>query len=118
LRVVRHDLLGYLTDDLDESWEHRTAAVQAATESGHIPGIAQVLVGIADLALRTGQDEQAARLLAASAAVRGLPDLSNPDLTRIEQETRSRLGEKLFTEATEEGQQASWTELVAVTLAS
>ncbi|TDW23948.1 putative ATPase [Kribbella kalugense] len=118
LRMIRHDLLGYLTDDLDESWEHRTAAVQAATESGHIPGIAQVLVGIADLALRTGQDEQAARLLAASAAVRGLPDLSNPDLTRIEQETRSRLGEKLFTEATEEGQQASWTELVAVTLAS
>jgi hypothetical protein len=118
LRTVRHDLLGYLAEDLDECWEHRTAAIQAATESGHLPGIAQVLVGIADLALRTDQDDQAARLLGASAAVRGLPDLSNPDLTRIEQETRSRLGETRFTEATEEGRQADWSELVRVTLAS
>ena len=118
LRMIRHDVLGYLAEDLDESWEHRTAAVQAATETGHIPGIAQVLVGIADLALRTDQDEQAARLLAASAVVAGLPDLSNPDLTRIEQETRSRLGDTRFTEATEEGRQADWSELVRVTLAS
>ncbi|MFD3399808.1 BTAD domain-containing putative transcriptional regulator [Kribbella sp. NPDC058693] len=118
LRTIRHDVLGYLAEDLDESWEHRTAAVQAATETGHIPSIAQVLVGIADLALRTGQDEQAARLLAASAVVGGLPDLSNPDLTRIEQETRSRLGDTRFTEATEEGRQADWSELVRVTLAS
>ncbi|MER7244923.1 BTAD domain-containing putative transcriptional regulator [Kribbella sp. NPDC000426] len=118
LRAVRHDILGYLAEDLDESWEHRTAAVQAATETGHVPSIAQVLVGIADLALRTGQDEQAARLLAASAVVGGLPDLSNPDLTRIEQETRSRLGDTRFTEATDEGRQADWSELVRVTLAS
>ncbi|MEV4261368.1 BTAD domain-containing putative transcriptional regulator [Kribbella sp. NPDC049584] len=118
LRTMRHDLLGYLAEDLDESWEHRTAAIQAATENGYIPGIAKALVGIADLALRTDQDEQAARLLAASAVVGGLPDLSNPDLTRIEQETRSRLGDTRFTEATEEGRQADWSELVRVTLAS
>ncbi|MBB5979596.1 BTAD domain-containing putative transcriptional regulator [Kribbella solani] len=118
LRAMRFDLLGYLTDDVDESWEHRSAAVQAVNESPHPPGIAQVLVGVADLAVRTEQYEQAARLLAASATIRGLPDRSNPDLTRIEAETRRRLGDPKFTEATEEGRQADWHDLVAVTLAS
>ncbi|GAA1598815.1 hypothetical protein GCM10009789_61020 [Kribbella sancticallisti] len=77
-----------------------------------------MLVGIADLALRNEQYEQAARLLAASAGVRGLPDRSQPDVTRIEDEARRRLGDTRFTEATQEGAQASWRELVAVTLAS
>ncbi|TQJ12458.1 BTAD domain-containing putative transcriptional regulator [Kribbella jejuensis] len=118
LRAMIEDQLGYLTTDLDEAWQHRSASFQAAAEGGHVPGIAQMLVGIADLALRTDQDEQAARLLAASAAVRGLPDRSNPDVARGEQETRRRLGDTKFTEATEEGRQASWRELVEVTLAS
>jgi hypothetical protein len=118
LRLTIEDLLGYLATDRDEVWQHRSAAVQAAIESGHIPGIAQVLVGIADLALRTGQDEQAARLLAASAAVRGLPDRSNLDVARIEQETRRRLGAERFTEATDAGRNADWRDLVEVTLAS
>ncbi|WP_040782696.1 BTAD domain-containing putative transcriptional regulator [Nocardia pneumoniae] len=116
-RVMKHDLLGYLAEDLDEAREHRVAEVQAVSEAGHAPLIAQVLVGIADLALREHQYEQAARLLAASAAVRGLPDRSQPDVARIEQAARSRLGDTRFTEATQEGAQASWQELVAVTLA-
>jgi predicted ATPase/DNA-binding SARP family transcriptional activator len=118
LRMTIEDLRGYLAVDLDEAWQHRSAAFQAATEGGHVPGIAQVLVGIADLALRTDRDEQAARLLAASTAVLGLPDRSNPDVTRLEQETRRRLGDAKFTEATDEGRQASWRELAEVTLAS
>ncbi|HEY3560689.1 MAG TPA: BTAD domain-containing putative transcriptional regulator [Kribbella sp.] len=118
LRAMIEDMLGYLAVDPDEVWQHRSAAFQAATEGGHVPGIAQVLIGIADLALRTGQDDQAARLLAASAAVRGLPDRSNPDVARLETATRRRLGDEKFTEATEEGRQASWRELVEVTLAS
>ncbi|WP_134000362.1 BTAD domain-containing putative transcriptional regulator [Kribbella sp. VKM Ac-2566] len=118
LRVTIQDMLGYLAADLDQAWQHRSAAFQAASESGHAPGIAQMLIGIADLALRTDQDEHAARLLAASAVVRGLPDRSNPDVAKVEQETRRRLGDAKFTEATEEGRQASWRELVEVTLAS
>jgi hypothetical protein len=118
IRAMRHDLLGYLAADLGEAREHRVAAYAAASESGHALAIAQVLVGIADLALREEQYEQAARLLAASARVRGLPDRSHPDVGRIEQAARSRLGEPKFTEATEEGARASWRELVAVTLAS
>ncbi len=117
IRAVTHDLLGYLTDDLSEARTHRAAACQAATEAGHAPLIAQVIVGVADLALRRDQYEQAARLLAASAGVRGLPDRSHPDMARIEQAARRRLGEERFAAATQEGAQASWPELVETTLA-
>ncbi|MGH3402686.1 MAG: AfsR/SARP family transcriptional regulator, partial [Streptosporangiaceae bacterium] len=75
-RAMTHDLLGYLADGLDEARDHRVVAFQAATEAGHPSLIAHVLVGVADLALRRGQFEQAARLLAASASLRGLPDRS------------------------------------------
>jgi tetratricopeptide (TPR) repeat protein len=117
IRAVTHDLLGYLAADLGEARTHRAAACQAATEAGYAPLIAQVLVGVADLALRCGQYEQAARLLAASAGVRGLPDRSHPDVARIEQIARHRLGEARFAEATQEGAQASWRELAEATLA-
>ncbi|WP_406281392.1 winged helix-turn-helix domain-containing protein [Nocardia sp. NBC_00881] len=118
VRAPIQDLLGYLAEDLDEARAHRIAAFRAASEAGNTPLIAQVLVGIADLALREQQYEQAARLLAASTGMRGLSDRSHPDVARIEQATRSRLGDSRFTEATGEGAQASWRELVAVTLAS
>jgi predicted ATPase/DNA-binding SARP family transcriptional activator len=118
IRAVTHDLLGYLADDLIQARTHRAAACQAAAEAGYPPLIAKVLVGVADLALRSGQDEQAARLLAASAGVRGLPDRSHPDEARIEQAARSRLGDARFAEAAREGTQTSWSELVEVTLAS
>ncbi|NES37414.1 AfsR/SARP family transcriptional regulator [Micromonospora sp. PPF5-17] len=118
MRAVAQDLLGYLAEDVDEARKHRAAAFQAVSESGHVLAIARLLVGMADLALRQQRYEQAARLLAASAAMRGLPDRSQPDVVRIEQDARRRLGDTRFTEATQEGAQASWTELVAVTLAS
>jgi predicted ATPase/DNA-binding SARP family transcriptional activator len=118
IRAANHDLLGYLADDLGEARAHRAAASAAAAEAGHAHLIAQVLVGVADLALRRDQYEQAARLLGASVGVRGLPDRSNPDVDRIEQATRRRLGDTRFTEAAREGTQTNWSALVAVTLAS
>lgn len=118
VRAATQDLLGYLADDLSEARKHHAAACQAASEAGHAPLIAQVLVGVADLALRQDQYEQAARLLAASAAVRGLPDRSHPDAARIEQAARRRLGDTRFAEATRDGTQTSWRQLVTVTLAS
>jgi hypothetical protein len=87
IRAVTPDLLGYLADDLREARTHRVAAWQAASEAGHAPLIAKTLVGVADLAVRLDQYEQAARLLAASTGVRGLPDRSHPDAARIERET-------------------------------
>ncbi|HEV3286786.1 MAG TPA: hypothetical protein VG011_08535, partial [Steroidobacteraceae bacterium] len=118
IRAVTHDLLGYLADDLSEARAHRAAACRAATEARHAPLIAKVLVGVADLALRRDQYEQAARLLAASAGVCGLPDRSHPDVTRIERIARHRLGDARFAEAAREGTQTSWSQLVAVTLAT
>jgi predicted ATPase/DNA-binding SARP family transcriptional activator len=117
IRAATHDLLGYLADDLAEAGAHRAAACQAATEAGHAPQLAQVLVGVADLAMRRDQYEQAARLLAASVGVRGLPDRSNPDAARIEQAARRRLGDAKLAEAAGEGARASWPELVDATLA-
>ncbi|MEV4543218.1 BTAD domain-containing putative transcriptional regulator [Micromonospora echinaurantiaca] len=117
VRAVTHDLLGYLADDLDEARKHHAAACQAAAEMGHGLVIARIIVGVADLALRRGQYDQAARLLAASTEVRGLPDLSHPDLARIERAARSRLGDAGFAEAAREGTRTSWSQLVEVTLA-
>ena len=118
LRAEIHNLLGYLADDLRESRTHRVAAWQAASEAGAPIMIAQILVGVADLAVRLDQYEQAARLLAASVGVRGLPDRSHPDAARIERDARRHLGEARFAEVTQEGTQTSWSELVEVTLAS
>ena len=117
IRADLHDALGYVTDDLDQARAHRVAAWQAASETGLVPLIAQVIVGVADLAVRLGQYEQAARLLAASVAVRGLPDRSHPDAARIEQAAQRHLGEARFAEVTREGMQASWSDLVEVMLA-
>jgi predicted ATPase/DNA-binding SARP family transcriptional activator len=116
-RAITSDLLGYLADDLGQARAYRAAACQAAAESGYVPLIAKVIVGLADLALRRGQDEQAARLLAASASVRGLPDRSQPDIPRIEREARRHLGDARFAEVTREGARAAWRELAEATLA-
>ena len=111
-------MLGYLAYDLREARTHRVAAWQAASEAGHPLLIAQIIVGVADLAGRLGQYEQAARLLAASVGVRGLPDRSHPDAARIELDARGHLGDTRFAEVTQEGTQTSWSQLVEVTLAS
>jgi predicted ATPase/DNA-binding SARP family transcriptional activator len=112
IRAMTRDLLGYLADDLGEAREHRAAALRAAMEAGHPLSIAQVLVGLADLALREGQDAQAVRLLAASAGLRGLQDCSHPDVARIERAARDRLGGEGFAEAVREGAETAWSELV------
>jgi predicted ATPase/DNA-binding SARP family transcriptional activator len=118
IRVVTHDLLGYLAEDPGEALAHRAAAWEAAVAAGHAPTIATALVGVADLALRRGEYEQAVRLLAASTAARGLRDYSQPDMARIEQAARSRLGDARFAEAAREGTRVSWSQLAEVTLAS
>jgi hypothetical protein len=100
VRADVHDLLGYLADDLGAARTHRVAAWQAASEAGIAPLIAKVIVGVADLAVRLGRYEQAARLLAASVGLRGQPDRSSPDAARIEQAARRHLGEARFAEVT------------------
>ncbi len=118
IRGLTQSLLGYLAEDLGEARRYHASACEAAAEAGHATLISSVLIGVADLALRRDQYEQAARLLAAGTGIRGLPDRSQPDLARIEQTVRRRLGEERFAEAAREGTRTEWGQLVAVTLAS
>ncbi|AYF72968.1 helix-turn-helix domain-containing protein [Nocardia yunnanensis] len=112
-----HDLLGYLAPDTEQSRAHRRAELDSVSDRAAAPLLARVLVGLADLAAREGRDAHAVRLLAASAVVRGMPDRSQPDVERIERETRSRLGEASFTEATRVGAESNWRELAEATFA-
>lgn len=116
-RARTMDLYGYLAEDLEQARAHRSEAFRAAVETTYPPLIAEALIGIADLALRQGQHEQAARLLAASDGVRGTPDRSLPDVSRIAADTRDHLGETVFAEATRAGQRRDWRELAEITLA-
>ncbi|MGW6282328.1 BTAD domain-containing putative transcriptional regulator [Kribbella sp. NPDC055071] len=118
IRAAAHSLRGYFADDLDEARKHRVAAFDAATEAGHPALIAQTIVGVAHLAMRRKEYERAAQLLAASNTVRGLPDLSQPAIHRIEDAARRHLGETHFTEALHTGSQADWQQLVAAALAA
>ncbi|MFB9682099.1 BTAD domain-containing putative transcriptional regulator [Streptosporangium vulgare] len=118
VRAKALDLYGYLAEDLDQARSYRTEAFRTAVKYTYPPLIAEVLIGLADLALRRGQYEQAARLLGASDEVRGTPDRSQPDASRIAAETRSRLGEAAFAEETRAGRRQDWRELAEITLAS
>jgi predicted ATPase len=92
----------YLEDDPEVARTHHAEALDLALASRHAPTIALVVVGIADLALRQGKPDDAARLLAASVAVRGGPDLSNPDAIRVERAARAALGDE-FADAAQRG---------------
>ncbi|HEX8870771.1 MAG TPA: BTAD domain-containing putative transcriptional regulator [Lentzea sp.] len=117
IRAATDVLLGYLTEDLGKAGEVLAGACRSAADVGHAPTVAQVLVAVADLALRLDQPEQAAQLLAASNTVRGLPDRSLPDVDRIERAARDRLGDEAFDKAARTGAESSWNELVEATLA-
>ncbi|WP_345676699.1 BTAD domain-containing putative transcriptional regulator [Yinghuangia aomiensis] len=117
VRALTHHLLGYLAPDAATARAEHAVAYRAATSAGHPTFIAQILVGIADVALRDDDPAQAARLLAAATGLRGLPDSSHPDVRRIEREARSRLGDAEFAEAAREGADADWSQLAEVTLA-
>ncbi|MGW2156691.1 AfsR/SARP family transcriptional regulator, partial [Nonomuraea sp. NPDC001699] len=116
VRAKIMDLYGYLTDDVEQARAHRRQAFEAAMENMYPPTIAESLVGIADVALREGRYEQAARLIAASDAVRGTPDRSLPDAARIAEEARGHLGETAFAEATLDGRRRDLRELAEITL--
>ncbi len=94
--VVVLDSLGYLDaadGELAAARAHRAQALELAVACGHAPTLAQVLVGVADQAVRLDRPREAARLLAAALAVRGGPDHSRPDAARVEDAVRAALGD-------------------------
>ncbi|MGW6983183.1 BTAD domain-containing putative transcriptional regulator [Streptomyces sp. NPDC054932] len=124
--VVVLDSLGHLDaadGELAAARAHRTEALELAAAAGHAPTLAQVLVGVADQAVRLERPQEAARLLGAAVAVRGGPDHSRADAARVEGAARAALGEayeEYFTEAARAGDgvvgPAAVRELARVTL--
>ncbi|UBU08580.1 BTAD domain-containing putative transcriptional regulator [Nonomuraea gerenzanensis] len=112
------NLYGYLTEDLEESRGRRAEAFRVVVPQAYPPLVAEVLVGVADVAMREGEYEQAVRLLGASDGVRGAVDRSLPDAARIAADALERLGESGFAEAMRDGQKRDWRELAEVTLGS
>jgi predicted ATPase/DNA-binding SARP family transcriptional activator len=97
---------GYLAaeaGDLDAACAHHAAALEAALKSVDSPIIAQVLVGVADLAVRDGDAPRAAALLGAGEAIRGARDLSQVDEVRVTEAARAVLGDGGFAEAYRSG---------------
>ncbi len=110
------NLSGYLAEDVDQARADRAEALRAAAKTMYPPLIAEVLIGVADLALRQGRFEQAVRLLAVSDDVRGTPDRAQPDASGIAAEARDRLGEAAFAEAARAGGRHDWQELAEAAL--
>jgi hypothetical protein len=86
--------------DLDTAAARRTEALAIAETGGDFGLLGQVLVGIADQAVRGGRPYEATRLLAAAEGVGGGPDRSRPDGARVEAAVRAAIGETKFAAAT------------------
>jgi tetratricopeptide (TPR) repeat protein len=106
--------LGYVAagqGDLAEARTHHTEALAHGRAATDAPVIAQVLVGLADLALRSAQPRHAAWLLGASLGVRGVPDLTVVDEARIEAAARAALGDPGYEEEYRRGRSVTMSTL-------
>ena len=100
-RAMILDSFAYLDaadGDLDSAGARREEALAIALGSRDDRLVSQVLVGVADQAVRRGSPALAARLLAASEGISG-PDLSRPDSAEVEATSRTALGEPQFADA-------------------
>ena len=69
--------------DLARAGDRRAEALAIALGGGDLALVSQILVGVADQAVRRGYPHEAARLLAAAEGVGGGPDRSRPDEPRV-----------------------------------
>jgi predicted ATPase/DNA-binding SARP family transcriptional activator len=98
--------LGYLdvaAGDLGSARAHHLRAIEQAMAPVDAPVVAQLLVGLADLALAEGDPAHAARLLGASESVRGGVDHALLDAPRVTALVRAALGDGAFDDAYERG---------------
>ncbi|TDV57335.1 putative ATPase [Actinophytocola oryzae] len=108
------DSLGYVEvaeGDVAAAHAHYVTALGWAIESMDAPVVAQILVGIANLALHQGDATQAAVLLGAEVAIRGTADLSREDTAEVTAATRAALTPEEFTLATARGATATLARL-------
>jgi predicted ATPase/DNA-binding SARP family transcriptional activator len=101
-RAMILDSLSYVDaaeGDLDTAGARRAEAVDIALGPLDPALLCQVLVGVADQAMRCGRPYEAARLLGAAEAVGGGVDHSRPDGARIAAAIQAALGESAYVEA-------------------
>ena len=109
--------LGYLAaeaGDLATARERHDRALQVALGTGDGPVIAQVLVGLADQALREGDPLWAATLLGAGEGVRGTTDRSIPEAFLVAETVRGTLTPAEWDGAFQRGRGATLATLDAV----
>ncbi|MFI9529184.1 AfsR/SARP family transcriptional regulator [Micromonospora rosaria] len=98
---LAHSAVG--AGDPAEARTHLAEGLALAVDARDAPVTAIVLVGYADLALRTGSAVGAAYLLGAAVGVRGGVDRSALDELRVTRAARDALGEVAFAEASARG---------------
>jgi tetratricopeptide (TPR) repeat protein len=98
--------LAAIGGDLDAARTRHAAALAKAVASRDAPVIGLILLGVADLAVRTGDPALGATLLGAAAEIRGVPFADHPDAVRLRADARAALGDPAFTEAHERGHAA------------
>jgi predicted ATPase len=89
--------------DLDAAGSHLLEAFTLASSMPDMPMVAQVAVGVAELALRRGAAEDAAFVLGAAHALRGAPATGNSDVRRVSNELRTTLDPRAYQAAYDRG---------------
>lgn len=87
--------------DLDTAAARRAEALAIAEAGGDLGLFSQVLVGVADQAVRRDRPYEATRLLAAAEGVGGGLDRSRPDGDRVQAAVRAAIGGTKFADATQ-----------------
>jgi len=101
---------GYLAaaeGDLAGARSLMSRALAAALPTGDSPVIAEVLTGMAEVAVRGGNGERAAALLGAAEGVRGTQDRSDDDGARVTAAARALLSPAHYSAAFQRGQEVS-----------
>ncbi|MFC7533464.1 BTAD domain-containing putative transcriptional regulator [Actinoplanes sp. GCM10030250] len=115
-RAITHStraLIAGAAGDLALARKQHREAMRLAAEVQDSPVIAQVMVGMADLALREGDPARAAYLLGAAESVRGSVDRTISDAERITREARGALGDAGFDAAFRRGDGVTMTSALA-----
>jgi predicted ATPase/DNA-binding SARP family transcriptional activator len=95
--------IAVLTGEPAAAEAHYREAFALCTGTPDLPLLADAIDGLAEAACAGGDPERAATLLAAAAAVRGTPNLGQPDAVELAARLRKRLGPEAYRRASERG---------------
>jgi len=109
--------LAHIAVGRGEYAEARTAVTEAlrlAQQAKDMPVTAHIAVATVALRLAEGSPLEAAEVLGATEALRGVPDRSNADAVRLAQQLRAVIGDAAFTSAYARGTALGQPEALAL----